>query len=42
MADTRVVPVSSIKYGLKAETGFGVALDSTSADVGWYTKRRFQ
>jgi len=32
MADTRVVPVSSIKYGLKAETAFGVALDSTSAD----------
>ena len=32
MADTRVVPVSSIKYGLKAETAFGVALDSSGAD----------
>jgi hypothetical protein len=28
MADTRVLPVSSIKYGLKAETSFGVAIDS--------------
>tara|TARA_R110002020_G_scaffold379145_1_gene590165 strand:- start:237 stop:1322 length:1086 start_codon:yes stop_codon:yes gene_type:complete len=34
MADTRVLPVSSIKYGLKAETGsaFGVGLDSDSND----------
>ena len=32
MADTRVLPVSSIKYGLKAETTFGVALDSSGAD----------
>tara|TARA_R110002020_G_scaffold348387_1_gene562009 strand:- start:866 stop:1951 length:1086 start_codon:yes stop_codon:yes gene_type:complete len=34
MADTRVVPVSSVKYGLKAETGsaFGVGLDSSGAD----------
>jgi len=34
MADTRVLPVSSIKYGLKAETGsaFGVGLDSSGAD----------
>ena len=34
MADTRVVPVSSIKYGLKAETGsaFGVGLDSSGND----------
>ncbi|QDP53887.1 MAG: hypothetical protein Unbinned202contig1002_16 [Prokaryotic dsDNA virus sp.] len=32
MADTRVVPVSSIKYGLKAETSFGVALDSSGND----------
>jgi hypothetical protein len=32
MADTRVLPVSSIKYGLKAETAFGVALDSDGND----------
>tara|TARA_R100000458_G_C8272499_1_gene247353 strand:+ start:159 stop:1244 length:1086 start_codon:yes stop_codon:yes gene_type:complete len=34
MADTRVVPVSSVKYGLKAETGsaFGVGLDSDGND----------
>jgi|TARA_Y100000310_G_scaffold59729_1_gene55124 hypothetical protein len=32
MADTRVVPVSSVKYGLKAETSFGVGLDSSGAD----------
>jgi len=32
MADTRVVPVSSIKYGLKAETTFGTALDQSGAD----------
>ena len=34
MADTRVLPVSSVKYGLKAETGsaFGVGLDSDSND----------
>lgn len=32
MADTRVLPVSGVKYGLKAETSFGVALDSTDAD----------
>ena len=32
MADTRVLPVSNIKYGLKAETSFGVALDSDGAD----------
>tara|TARA_R110002167_G_C12696046_1_gene652910 strand:+ start:2194 stop:3270 length:1077 start_codon:yes stop_codon:yes gene_type:complete len=32
MADTRVLPVSSIKYGLKAETSFGVALDSDGND----------
>lgn len=32
MADTRVVPVSSIYYGLKAETSFGVALDSSGND----------
>jgi hypothetical protein len=34
MADTRVVPVSSVKYGLKAETGsaFGVGLDSSGND----------
>ena len=32
MADTRVVPISSITYGLKAETTFGVGLDSSSND----------
>ena len=32
MADTRVLPVSSIKYGLKAETTFGTGLDSSGAD----------
>ena len=32
MADTRVVPISSIKYGLKAETTFGVGLDSSGND----------
>ena len=32
MADTRVVPVSSIKYGLKAETSFGVGIDTSSND----------
>lgn len=32
MADTRVLPVSNVKYGLKAETSFGVGLDSAGAD----------
>ena len=32
MADTRVLPVSSLKYGLKAETSFGVGLDSSGDD----------
>jgi len=32
MADTRVLPVSNVKYGLKAETTFGVGLDSDGAD----------
>ena len=32
MADTRVVPVSAVTYGLKAETTFGVALDSSGND----------
>ena len=32
MADTRVVPVSAVKYGLKAETSFGVGLDSSGDD----------
>ena len=32
MADTRVLPVSGVKYGLKAETSFGVALDSSGND----------
>ena len=34
MADTRVVPVSSIKYGLKAETAFGVGLDTDGGANG--------
>ena len=32
MADTRVVPVGNVKYGLKAETTFGDAIDSSGAD----------
>ena len=32
MADTRVLPVSNVKYGLKAETSFGVGLDSSGND----------
>tara|TARA_R100000329_G_scaffold129472_1_gene108424 strand:- start:3751 stop:4839 length:1089 start_codon:yes stop_codon:yes gene_type:complete len=39
MADTRVVPVSAVKYGLKAETssnGFGGGLDTTGADSTAY------
>ncbi len=32
MADTRVLPVSNVKYGLKAETSFGVGLDSSGDD----------
>lgn len=32
MADTRVLPVSNVKYGLKAETSFGVGIDSSGAD----------
>ena len=32
MADTRVVPVGNVKYGLKAETTFGDSLDSSGAD----------
>ena len=32
MADTRVVPISSVKYGLKAETTFGAGLDTSGAD----------
>jgi hypothetical protein len=32
MADTRVVPISSIQYGLKAETSFGVGLDTSGND----------
>lgn len=39
MADTRVLPVSGVKYGLKAETSFGVALDSSGADdTPYYTQ----
>jgi hypothetical protein len=34
MADTRVVPVSAVKYGLKAETSFGVGLDSDLSTGG--------
>ena len=36
MADTRVLPVSNVKYGLKAETTFGVGLDSSGADSTAY------
>jgi hypothetical protein len=39
MADTRVVPVSTVKYGLKAEINFGVGLDtdlSTGGDTTAY------
>ena len=36
MADTRVVPISGIYYGLKAETSFGVGLDSSGADTTAY------
>ena len=32
MADTRVVAANSVYYGLKAETSFGVALDSSGND----------
>ena len=32
MADTRVVAANSVYYGLKAETSFGVALDSSGDD----------
>ena len=32
MADTRVLPISNVKYGLKAETAFGVGLDSSDND----------
>ena len=32
MADTRVLPISSVKYGLTAETSFGVGLDSSGDD----------
>ena len=32
MADSRVLPISSVKYGLKAEETFGVGLDSDGAD----------
>ncbi len=32
MADSRVLPVSSVVYGLKAETSFGVGLDSDGND----------
>tara|TARA_R100000789_G_scaffold18035_1_gene20980 strand:+ start:88 stop:1170 length:1083 start_codon:yes stop_codon:yes gene_type:complete len=32
MADSRVLPISSVKYGLKAETTFGVGIDVSGAD----------
>ena len=32
MADSRVLPISSVSYGLKAETSFGVGLDSSGDD----------
>ena len=36
MADTRVVPISDIQYGLKAETTFGTGLDVSSNDSTAY------
>lgn len=36
MADARVLPISSVKYGLKAETSFGVGLDSSGDDTTAY------
>ena len=36
MADTRVVPISDIKYGLKAETTFGTGLDVSGNDSTAY------
>ena len=36
MADSRVLPISSIYYGLKAETTFGTAIDSSGADATAY------
>ena len=40
MDDTRVIPVSNIKYGLKAETAFGVGLDTDggSNDTAFLTQ----
>jgi hypothetical protein len=32
MADSRVLPISSVSYGLKVETSFGVGLDSSGDD----------
>ena len=32
MADTRVLPISSVYYGLKAETSFGVGIDVSGDD----------
>ena len=32
MADTRVLPISNVKYGLKAETAFGRGLDTDGND----------
>ena len=34
MADTRVLPISNVKYGLKAETAFGVGLDTDGGNNG--------
>jgi len=43
MADTRVLPVSSVKYGLKAETSFGVGLDSDGNDgTAYFTQPAVQ
>ena len=33
MADTRVVPIGNVKYGLKAETTFGTALSTSTAFI---------
>ena len=32
MADSRVLPISDVKVGIKAETSFGVGLDSAGND----------
>ena len=36
MADARVLPISNIKAGIKAETSFGVGLDTNANDSTAY------